>query len=393
MLVETKGATSRAHPGHAPGLDRRAHRRPAGGREGAAPPGGGDRPDLLARRAHARSRPTSTTSTTLLDDLSAARLRRSREQRSTIPASGVSLQAHADPRGRLSGPERRRARAELQPASRSGSTSEPATSCSRSAPTTSTRPTAPTPTRRRRARRARAEAAARARAAGSERSRARRTAARKLLAAGGRARADARAPLPRRARRLAAGRLPGGHRRDGARRCGGGVQRATRRSRARALTALAEVGALAGAPTPSSAPSSDRRGARRPTTSDADARFDVTRRPRQIASGVGDLDEASGSPSEALEIARRRAARTSRRRRSTALSRTPIVPAQPRRGRAARSSRRSSSRGERQHRRSGPGAARGLAPPRCASEPDEADRRTGGARSSSRRRERVDARP
>ena len=43
-----------AHPRHAPGADRSAHRRAAQRREGAAPPRGSDRPDLLARGDHAR---------------------------------------------------------------------------------------------------------------------------------------------------------------------------------------------------------------------------------------------------------------------------------------------------------------------------------------------------
>ena len=54
MLLESGGGLPpRAHPGHAPGADRRAHRPPAARREGAASPCLRDRPHLLARRDRA----------------------------------------------------------------------------------------------------------------------------------------------------------------------------------------------------------------------------------------------------------------------------------------------------------------------------------------------------
>ena len=148
-------------------------------REGAAAARGRDRPHLLARRARAplagarrRSRRRSTTSCCATSSL-ASRARRS-------PARRATVQARADPRGRLLRPLEGRARRAPRALRRVARRSGPATSCSRSARYHLDQ-------RGRAARRARRRRAGRARARGRRgarrrpacaRSRARRTAPR-----------------------------------------------------------------------------------------------------------------------------------------------------------------------------------------------------------------------
>ena len=182
-----------------------------------------------------------------LEELLAPRSRRARGARDDQRRAGVQVQARAHPRGRVLGALEDGARRPALTPSPSGSASAPATSCSRSAPSTSIRRRASSRSSTAPPRPAlREEAAADPHEGGPSRALARVVPQRaQAAAAGGRARADARAPLLAGRAALAPHRLPRRARRDGRGRLGRRACGRDHRSQGRALTALAEAVLLA----------------------------------------------------------------------------------------------------------------------------------------------------
>ena len=218
MLIERRRRRLAAsHPRHAAGADRRPHRPPSDRTRSRCSSAASVlgrvfwngalehlSPDVDGSRGLARRPRCSATS------CSASPARRS-------PASPRTVQARADPRGRIRGHGEARAGASTTRASRSGSRSERATSSSRSAPTTSTRPPSSSPSSRERRREDLArEDSERARQGRRSCTLARVVSHRAQAAsARGRARPDHRTPLRRGSRSLAARRLHRRRSRDG----------------------------------------------------------------------------------------------------------------------------------------------------------------------------------